>query len=332
MPNAIKYSLSAQTLALKKGNFFIGTGDVGKGPTSTTDYYNGITPPSGGYTIYLNKASQGPSIYTAANDSQLISLSNTIAGQTFATAAAALAWFATQTDKMIFNIDYPAIVTNGLVLNLDAGFTPSYPTTATTWYDVSSGGNNGTLTNGPTFSSTDGGSIVFDGVDDFINLGSSLNATVEGTISFWIKLTNTITSGYSGNQRPYGKSGLFECRWGGNASARDRQLCFDIGSEIGFNNALNSTQNIWLNTVWYNVAATYNSVTNSSTLYIQGVLDSTGIAGNPSSQTGQFNVGASNPSSSPINGRISNFLIYNRALTQSEVLQNYNAQKGRFGL
>ena len=43
MPNAIKYSASAQTLALKKGNFWIGTGDVGKGPTSTTDYWNGIT-------------------------------------------------------------------------------------------------------------------------------------------------------------------------------------------------------------------------------------------------------------------------------------------------
>ena len=59
MPNSIKYSTSAQTLALKKGNYWIGTGDVGKGPTSTTDYYNGISP-SGGYTIYLNKASGGP--------------------------------------------------------------------------------------------------------------------------------------------------------------------------------------------------------------------------------------------------------------------------------
>ena len=64
MPNAIKYNTSAETLALKKGNFWIGTGDVGKGPTSSTGFYNGITPPSGGYTIYLNKASGGPSINT----------------------------------------------------------------------------------------------------------------------------------------------------------------------------------------------------------------------------------------------------------------------------
>jgi hypothetical protein len=77
MPNAIKYNVSAETLALKKGNFWIGTGDVGKGPTSSTGFYNGITPPSGGYTIYLNKASGGPSIYTVTTEAQMVSLTNT---------------------------------------------------------------------------------------------------------------------------------------------------------------------------------------------------------------------------------------------------------------
>ena len=72
MSNPIKYSTTSQSLALKTGNYYIGTGDVGKGPTSSTDYYNGITPPSGGYTIYLNKASGGPSIFTPTNDSELI--------------------------------------------------------------------------------------------------------------------------------------------------------------------------------------------------------------------------------------------------------------------
>ena len=78
MPNAIKYNTSAETLALKKGNFWIGTGDVGKGPTSSTGFYNGITPPSGGYTIYLNKATGGPSVYTVSNESQLTALTNSI--------------------------------------------------------------------------------------------------------------------------------------------------------------------------------------------------------------------------------------------------------------
>jgi energy-coupling factor transporter ATP-binding protein EcfA2 len=58
MPNGIKYSTDTQSLALKKGNFYIGTGDVGKGPTSTTGYYKGISPPNGGYTIYVNKEAE----------------------------------------------------------------------------------------------------------------------------------------------------------------------------------------------------------------------------------------------------------------------------------
>ena len=105
MPNAIKYNTSAETLALKKGNFWIGTGDVGKGPTSSTGFYNGITPPSGGYTIYLNKETGGPSIYTVTTEAQMVSLTNSIGSQSFTTSGQCLNWFATQTDKMIFNID-----------------------------------------------------------------------------------------------------------------------------------------------------------------------------------------------------------------------------------
>ena len=127
MPNAVKYSTTAQTLALKKGNFWIGTGDVGKGITSSTDYYNGITPPSGGYTIYLNKASGGPQIHTAANDTQLITLTNIIAGANYTTANECFNYFNGQSDKMIFNRDYQPIITNGLIMNLDAGFVPSFP-------------------------------------------------------------------------------------------------------------------------------------------------------------------------------------------------------------
>ena len=123
MPNAIKYNTSAETLALKKGNFWIGTGDVGKGPTSSTGYYNGITPPSGGYTIYLNKASGGPSIYTVTSDAQLISLTNLIAGASYTTITQCLTYYAGQTDKMVLNLDYGALQTTDLTFCLDAGFT-----------------------------------------------------------------------------------------------------------------------------------------------------------------------------------------------------------------
>ena len=98
MPNAIKYSVSSETLALKKGNFYIGTNDVGKGPTSSTGYYNGITPSVSGYTIYLNKESNGPSIYTVATDGELVSLTNTLAGASYTTIGDALNYYNTQTD------------------------------------------------------------------------------------------------------------------------------------------------------------------------------------------------------------------------------------------
>ena len=192
MPNAIKYSTDTQSLALKKGNFYIATGDVGKGPTSTTGYYNGITPPAGGYTIYLNKASGGPSIYVASNDSDLITLTNKIAGASYSTAAQCLSYFAGQTDKVVTNIDYPPITTNGLVLNLDAGFIPSYPKNGTTWYDTSSVGNNGTLVNGPTYSSDDGGTIVFDGSNDRVDCGTFSVSYL--TVSTWVYRTSSTTN------------------------------------------------------------------------------------------------------------------------------------------
>jgi len=220
------------------------------------------------------------------------------------------------------------IVTSDLILNLDASNAASYPGTGTTWTDLTGNGYNGTLTNGPTFDSTNGGAIVTDGTNDYITLGSSFAATSAGTISFWIKLTNTITAGYAGNQRPWGKNGDFECRWGGGTAVENRTLRLDIN---GTGNLV-STQNTWLNSVWYNIAITYNSGTNSSVLYVQSVQNATGTSGNPSALTGNFNIMATTSATGFVNGRIGNFLVYNRALSATEILQNYNAVKSRFGL
>jgi hypothetical protein len=329
MPNSIKYSTSAQTLALKKGNFFIGTGDVGKGPTSTTDYYNGITPPSGGYTIYLNKASQGPSIYTAANDAALISLSNTIAGQTFATAAAALDWFATQTDKMVFNIDYPAIVTNGLILNLDAGFTPSYPTTGTTWYDVSSGASNGTLTNGPTFNSANSGSIVFDKVDDIVQR-NSIDVGNNFTIGIWCKPTTAsrqtmVANGYTYNSnRDKNEGFLFNI---GNAGT---DMFISLGRDLY--GRISPTGLISANT-WFYACASYNGSTIN--LYFNGTSVGGNFFGSPITinyNFAPFFLGGWNYPGDWFGGNIAIAQMYNRALSATEILQNFNATKSRFGL
>jgi hypothetical protein len=348
MPNAIKYNLSAETLALKKGNFYIGTGDVGKGPTSSTGYYNGITPPSGGYTIYLNKETGGPSIYTVTTEAQMVSLTNTIGAQSFTTSGQCLNWFATQTDKMIFNIDYPAIVTNGLVLNLDAGFVPSYPTTATTWYDVSSGGNNGTLVNGPTFSSANGGSIVYDGVNDYANQIYPTSGFPSGsqanTINIWLKIPSTNSQGMEpfgmgNNTGPSKRIGIW---LPGTAQNGEGTSVGQIGVESV--NSVVTTTSVQTTNTWVNFCSVFNGgLEDNFTLYINGSSVSISkygrAASNPAnidiSTAGSFLTFASIPSVPNVhmyNGPIGSTQIYNRTLTASEVLQNYNAQKGRFGL
>jgi hypothetical protein len=169
MPNVIKYSTSPQTLALKKGNFWLGIGDVDKGPTETSGYWNGITPPLSGYTIYINKASNGPSIINTINDTDLINNTNVIANSSYTSTTQCFTYFAGQSDKMVVNKNYPYLNTNGLILNLDPTFIPSYPNSGVTWYDISASGNSATLVNGPTFN---GQSFQLDNIDDYIQFNN----------------------------------------------------------------------------------------------------------------------------------------------------------------
>jgi len=322
MPNAIKYNVSAETLSLKKGNFYIGTGDVGKGDTASTGFYNGITPPSGGFTIYLNKVSGGPSIYTVTTEAQLTGLTSTIAGQTLTTSGACLNWFATQTDKMIFNIDCPTTVTNGLFICLDSGFIPSYQTSGTTWYNLSSGGNNGTLTNGTTYSSVDGGSMVFDGVDDYVALGnnSSFTTITSMTICAWINGAVYRTNVGGWNRIIYNS--------GFNFYVSQKVLFFGTSGI-----SRTSNQTLTENT-WYHVAVTFNVSTNSLIFYLNGAQVQTQTITNATiSSNSNTNIShGDSPYGDSFNGKINVVQVYNRVLSASEILQNYNATKSRFGL
>jgi hypothetical protein len=330
MPNAIKYSVSTQTLALKKGNYWIGTGDVSKSPTSTTDYWNGITPPTGGYTIYLNKESNGPSIYVPTNDAELISLTNRIAGAAYTTASQCLVYFTGQTDKMVFNVDYESIVTDGLILNLDAGFVSSYPATGSTWYDLSGNNNNGTLVNGPTFNSSNGGSIVFDGTDDYVNLTSTIQFnTNDFSICGWFRSDSGNTSykqiwnsGYNGGN-PDVEIGL---------ESPTNYLYFYIRPPAVVEEVVKTSYSVNDN-LWRYFTATKTSSTIS--LYVNGALVSS-KSGTYTSDVDSAGViprignGLSNINNRPFKGNIAYVSTYNRALTASEISQNYNAQKGRY--
>jgi hypothetical protein len=141
MAISVNYSLTQLNRALKKGNFYLGVGDVGKGPTSGSNYYHGITPVLGGYTLYVGQSgSNQPKIYTASTDSQLILLTNTLFGQTFTTIAQCTEYYITRADLMVLNNEPGAIVTDSLSLCLIPHNTSSYnQSTAGRWFDLVNG-------------------------------------------------------------------------------------------------------------------------------------------------------------------------------------------------
>jgi hypothetical protein len=318
MPNVIKYLGGVTpTGCLRKGNMLIGNNTADYGGT----FYNGINPPNGGYTIYLNKASGGPSIYCPTNDTQLIGITNQISGANYTTAAQCLNYFATQTDKIVVNMNYEGIVTDNLVLNLDAGFRPSYPTTSSIWYDISGNAFNGTLTNGPTFDSANSGLIVWDGTNDYADTGKT--ATQLGfynanyTMEAWVYPTNL-----SGDRTMFGTDQA--------AGRQGLSLLFRNGTiHQGHYNSDFQAGTVTVNN-WYQIVYTYNASTGACQIFKNSVSQGTG---NISSFIGTTNVLIARfQSISYFQGNGSIYRIYNRVLSSAEVAQNYNAQKARFGL
>lgn len=324
MPNAIKYSTTGDTQSLKKGNFFFGVGDVGKGPSSATAYYNGVTPMSGGYTIYyynVNETSK-TSFYNANSDLELITYTNGVSGQNFTTSSQCLNWFATQTNYVCVNVNYPPIITNGLVLNLDAGFIPSYPTNGTTTYDLSYGNNNGTLINGVSYSVDNGGTFVFDGADDYISV-PNFNLT-NVTIDVWFKKTSgTSWQGLLGN---WNDGGVGDS-WLLTQDTSNRVAFYIVLSNGGFDTTNDSTTTI-SNDVWYNYIGTFGNSTLS--LYRNGSLVSSKSTSLNALYQNILNIWVGRFSDTYFSGQLPVGRVYNRALTSSEVLQNYNAGLSRF--
>jgi hypothetical protein len=220
---------------------------------------------------------------------------------------------------------YGGIVTNGLVLCLDAGKPDSYNRIGTTWTDFSGNGNNGTLTNGPIFDSNNFDSIVFDGTNDYVQLTSiSSQFTTDMTAESWIY----ITSNSSDWVRIVGT--------GGNGGNRTFGLWYDVNRRLlwqrygaGDPGIYPTTPIIELNK-WQHVCATTSGT--SHALYLNGVSIGTATATGPwASSNENITIGFAG-FHTYITGRISMIKLYNRALSAQEILQNYNAQKSRFGL
>ena len=211
------------------------------------------------------------------------------------------------------------IVTDGLVFYVDAGNSKSYPGSGTTWTDLIDG-EQGTLTNGPTYSSNNGGYIDFDGTNDYAAFGVlNLETGTSLCVSAWVTKDNSnyewIAGRYVGGEDAgwhliYNSGGFGMNGRSGSGSYRSS----------GYSSTLH-------NTGWHHVVGNVNS--GVWEIWVDGTLASstdTGYTNNDFINTDSLSIGETNAWS----GNISNVQIYNRALTSAEILQNYNALKNRF--
>ncbi len=226
------------------------------------------------------------------------------------------------------------IVSNGLVLCLDAANRKSYVSGSTTWTDISRTGNNGTLTNGPTYSSANGGSIVFDGVDDFVDF-SQYNFGNEITISCFFRpsLIANIQTIFANTGAPLTPTG-FKFYFNGYYN-NTRAIYIELGNNTTGDVPVYTANSTIVYDVWQHAACTLSKTTGIGKIYYNGNLAASNALGITNYDTNRAFRIARFPSGNelfPLNGRISHYCIYNRALSDAEILQNYNVTKKRFGL
>jgi len=229
------------------------------------------------------------------------------------------------------------IVRSGLILHLDASIFNTV-TYGATWFDISGNGNNGTMVNGPTYNSGNGGSVVFDGVNDYISLTyqtSPFRQTSQITYSFWtyknitgqLSVMGTSVSGGGGTGAVYfGNDTAISFYWCPSNPVSDRQITGTISNTLNNWNHFTFTMIYATGTYqWYqNGSPVTSTLSNSVTTF----TPTTSFNQNINDYVGGWYVN----SPTYYSGNISQVQIYNRALSAAEVLHNYNVTKGRFGL
>ena len=235
----------------------------------------------------------------------------------------------------------PSIVTSGLALYLDAANRKSYVSGSNSWRDLSNNGNTGTLINSPGFSNNGRGTIVFDGTNDYVNCGNSslLNPSSSFTLSCWFKISNL--------EDVDGESKGLVGKYSGANNWRQFMLYYNstsnspafIVSKDGTNVQNTTIKSLGAGSVsrevWYNVTGVF-TVSQKMEIFVNGELKSSAetpyltqvYTGSPEN----FTIGTNTIVYGPAFSRssISGVSLYNRALTASEIQQNYNALKGRF--
>jgi len=229
----------------------------------------------------------------------------------------------------------PRIVSDGLVLCLDAANTRSYneASSPTVWKDLSGYENNGTLRNSPTYTSSNSGSIVFDGINDDVNCGNddSINfGTGDFTVSIWFKRYTNATT----NLRLLSKAADSDTADSTHAGfaffGSDSALSFSVNPTAARTtiSAGNYSLNTWVNVVGVlERGASMRAYQNC----IQTGYSAAALSGSVSGSTSLF-LGSSFGTGIYWAGEISNVCMYNKALSVAEIQQNFVALRGRFDL
>ena len=221
----------------------------------------------------------------------------------------------------------PSIVTSGLVLCMDSGNPRSYPGSGTVWNDATTSGFNYTLINSPTYTSGTSGFFTFDGVNEYATASNNTALdTQTPSVEVWVKTNATTQNGF----------------WFEKGTVNTQYSLFQEGAVIQWRQFFSSGQGLtnlstttatYMNTSnWYQVVGTFTS--GSRILYINGVqVNSDSQAGTIATNTGGQWIGVYGGAVGYFyNGSLSICRVYNRVLTAAEVLQNFNASRGRYGI
>jgi hypothetical protein len=245
-------------------------------------------------------------------------------------------------------ISGPDVVTDGLVLALDAANPKSYPGSGTVWRDVSGNGNTGTLVNGVGYDSSSLGSLVFDGSND--------NATVPHSASYKVNVPMTITAWVRSNDPASGGDIIstddFNCQSGGLGSNRYRGVTFNysptgIGTNIGNGGTCGSAARksytisfpSTVGTNWSYIVLRINAIQTDVRFFLNGAdLGIPGTSGTGShtqfvyTNDQPMTIGSRINFVSHFDGDISSIQIYNKGLSNQEIQQNFEATRGRYGI
>ena len=215
----------------------------------------------------------------------------------------------------------PQIVSDGLIMHIDSANPHSYPGSGTAINDLSGNGNNGTLTNGPTFNSSNHGSIAFDGVDEFIN--APIVKTTDCTFSCWAKTTVIDGSTMLFNAGPSGA--------GPDLYFNGNKIAWNIWNGTVNAFAKDGTPTPWPSTIrngkYHNIVVT-NDSNSTAKLYYDGVYMGETVYHTAANFT-NLTIGGSS-ATYMWDGDISQFYVYNTALSATGISQNFNAHKSRY--